>query len=99
MLTISSMLFHWLQDKQPVKEKKELTHPFQNPRFKTEAFPKSAQFLDFQWTATGLSGQFRGILSGLKPLDWRQLLQCDQKQFVHELLLKRALLEEGGGFR
>ena len=99
MLTISSILFHWLQAKKKRKEKTEFTHPFQNPRFQTELFPKSAQFLDFQWTPTGLSGQFRGILSGLKPLDWRNLLQCDEKQFGHELMLKRALMEEGGGYR
>jgi len=99
MFTISSILFHWLQDKENLKEKTEFTHPFQNPRFQTELFPKSAQFLDFQWTPTGLSGQFRGILSGLKPLDWRNLLQCDRKQFGHELMLKRALMEEGGGYR
>jgi len=99
MLTISSILFHWLQDKEKRKEKTEFTHPFQNPRFQTELFPKSAQFLDFQWTPTGLSGQFRGILSGLKPLDWRNLLQCDEKQFGHELMLKQALMVKGGGYR
>ena len=99
MLTISSILFHWLQDKEKLKEKTEFTHPFQNPRFQTDLFPKSAQFLDFQWTPTGLSGQFRGVLSGLKPLEWRNLLQCDGKQFGHELMLKRALMEKGGGYR
>ena len=99
MFTISSILFHWLQNRGTRRGKQDISHPFQDARFKTEFFPQSAQFLDFQWTPSGLSGQLRGVLSGLKPLDWKNLIHVDNKQFEHELMLKRALMEEGGIYR
>ena len=99
MFTISSILFHWLQNRGTRRGKQDISHPFQDARFKTEFFPQSAQFLDFQWTPSGLSGQLRVVLSGLKPLDWRNLIHVDNKQFEHELMLKRALMEEGGIYR
>lgn len=101
MLTLSSIVFHFL-DRTIGQEKRQsesqFTHPFLNPRLKATTFPKSFQFLDFQWTPEGLSGQFKGVLSGLKPLDWRNLLQIDDKCFVHELKLKRELMRRDGPF-
>ena len=77
MFTLPSLVFHFLQEKEEEKTEKSspVHHPFLDSRYQSPSFPKSAQFLDFQWTPQGLSGQFRGVLSGLKPLDWRCLLQ------------------------
>ena len=100
MLTLPALAFHFLQ--KATKEKKQnsdVKHPFESPHYQTEKFPASAQFLDFQWTPEGLSGQARGVLSGLKPLHWRNLLNIDRKQFTYELSLKKELMRAGGPYR
>ena len=61
--------------------KSSATHPFRSEKYQKEIFPQSAQFLDFQWTPEGLSGQFRGVMSGLKPLYWDCLIHVDTRQF------------------
>jgi hypothetical protein len=101
MLTLSSVVFHLIQ-RSNNKEKRvkdaEINHPFEDPQYQTKQFPKSAQFLDFQWTPSGLSGQFKGVLSGLKVLDWQNLIQIDEKQFNYELMLKKALMRPDGPY-
>ena len=98
MLTLPALAAHFLQ--KPTKEKNpEVKHPFENGHYQTERFPASGQFLDFQWSPEGLSGQARGVLSGLKPLHWRNLLHIDRKQFTYELGLKRELMRVSGPYR
>ena len=47
--------------------------------YQQDQFPQSAQFLDFGWTKTGLSGQHRGVLSGLKPVEWKHWIHIDKR--------------------
>jgi len=100
MLTLSNAVFYIYNKQFNRKDaEEESTHPFKREKYKAEKFPQSAQFLDFQWTPEGLSGQFRGVMSGLKPLAWECLLQIDQRCFGKEIKLKKALVEPSGKYR
>ena len=96
MLTLSSVLYYFVQ--KPVHEENPInptsSHPFRSKKYKEESFPQSAQFLDFQWTPEGLSGQFRGVMSGLKPLPWDCLVQIDPRTFIKEINLKKVLFDK-----
>lgn len=101
MLTLSLAAYYLVNKSRESSkdEPKQVSHPFRNARYRQEKFPQSAQFLDFQWTPEGLSGQFRGVMSGLKPLQWDCLLHVDKKCFAKEVSLKKALVDKGGKYR
>jgi len=101
MLTLSYALYY-LVNKLTANsddEEKQASHPFKAKRYREENFPQSAQFLDFQWIPDGLPGQFRGVMSGLKPLKWDCLLQVDTRCFAKEVMLKKALVDKHGKYR
>ena len=100
MLTLSSTLFYLIHKQNKRSEdQSKASHPFRCGKYKGEHFPQSAQFLDFQYTPEGLSGQFRGVMSGLKPLTWDCLLQIDTRCFAKEVLLKKALFDKRGKYQ
>ena len=101
MLTLSCALNYFLKTSagQAEESQKKSFHPFTNGKYRNENFPQSAQFLDFQWLPEGLTGQFRGVMSGLKPLKWDCLLQVDPRCFAKEVSLKRALVDTSKRYR
>ena len=52
MFTLPSLVCHFLQESKEKKldKSKPVHHPFLDVRYQSPSFPKSAQFLDFQWT-------------------------------------------------
>ena len=101
MFTLSSVLYYFVQ--KPVTEENPIinpisSHPFRSKKYKEECFPQSAQFLDFQWTPKGLSGQLRGVMSGLKPLPWDCLVQVDPRTFIKEINLKKVLFDKSNKY-
>ena len=101
MLTLSCTLHYLLKKSAGHTEEsqKKFSHPFKTEKYRNDNFPQSAQFLDFQWLPEGLTGQFRGVMSGLKPLKWDCLLQVDPRCFAKEVGLKKALVETSKRYR
>eukprot|EP00092_Neocalanus_flemingeri_P002053 GFUD01002191.1.p1 GENE.GFUD01002191.1~~GFUD01002191.1.p1 ORF type:complete len:380 (+),score=82.91 GFUD01002191.1:109-1248(+) len=103
MLTLANTLFYlhntYKHKGRSEDDPKQASHPFKSEKYQEEKFPQSFQFLDFQWTPEGLSGQFRGVMSGLKPLTWDCLLQVDTRCFAKEVQMKKALLDKNGKYQ
>ena len=53
MFSLPSLVCHFLQEnkkKEKTEKSRPVHHPFLDVQYQSPSFPKSAQFLDFQWT-------------------------------------------------
>ena len=99
MLTISCAINYLLNNQQAGTNNEQENHPFKMSKYRQGNFPQSAQFLDYQWTPEGVPGQFKNMMTGLKPLDRDCLIHVDTKCFVEEIKLRKALLDKSRKYR
>ena len=99
MLTISCAINYFMNGRQPRTNNEQENHPFKMSKYRESNFPQSAQFLDYQWTPEGVPGQFKNLMTGLKPLDRECLIHVDTKCFDQEVKLRNALLDKSRKYR
>ena len=99
MLTLACAIDYFLNSKQSRIDNEQENHPFKMSKYRQPNFPQSAQFLDYQWIPEGVPGQFKNMMTGLKPLDRECLIHVDTKCFDEEVKLRTALLDKSRKYR